>query len=141
VIEVRDGTALTECFGQTREVSLLLLEDQDVAVGDYLLIQAGGFAFERVEMQRAEEALALMQQLMTQGDDARSWESQHDHHHHHPHRKAPFESTRTTPVNWSSRPTSGWLSNAWPMCPSSIRRCRSRRSTSSAGKGTGWASW
>ena len=73
VIEVRDGTALTECFGQTREVSLLLLEGEDVAVGDYLLIQAGGFAFERVETQRAEEALALMQQLMTQGDDARSW--------------------------------------------------------------------
>ena len=42
-------------------------------MGDYLLIQAGGFAFERVETQRAEEALALMQQLMTQGDDARSW--------------------------------------------------------------------
>ncbi|MBK6293180.1 MAG: HypC/HybG/HupF family hydrogenase formation chaperone [Rhodoferax sp.] len=73
VIEVRDGMALTECFGQTREVSLLLLEDQDVAVGDYLLIQAGGFAFERVETQRAEEALALMQQLMAHGDDARSW--------------------------------------------------------------------
>ena len=73
VIEVRDGTALTECFGQTREVSLLLLEGEDVAVGDYLLIQAGGFAFERVETQRAEEALALMQQLMTQGGDARSW--------------------------------------------------------------------
>ena len=73
VIEIRDGTALTECFGQTREVSLLLLEGEDVAVGDYLLIQAGGFAFERVETQRAEEALALMQQLMTQGGDARSW--------------------------------------------------------------------
>ncbi|MDP2370681.1 HypC/HybG/HupF family hydrogenase formation chaperone [Rhodoferax sp.] len=73
VIEVRDGTALTECFGQTREVSLLLLEGEDVAVGDYLLIQAGGFAFERVETQRAEEALALMQQLMAQGDDARRW--------------------------------------------------------------------
>lgn len=25
VIEVRDGTAITKCFGQTREVSLLLL--------------------------------------------------------------------------------------------------------------------
>lgn len=73
VIEVRDGTALTECFGQTRDVSLLLLEGEDVAVGDYLLIQAGGFAFERVESQRAHDALALMQQLMTQGDDARSW--------------------------------------------------------------------
>ncbi|MCK9388948.1 MAG: HypC/HybG/HupF family hydrogenase formation chaperone [Sulfuritalea sp.] len=72
VIEVRDGTAITECFGQTREVSLLLLGDE-VAVGDYLLIQAGGFAFERVETERAEEALALMQELMAEGGDARSW--------------------------------------------------------------------
>ncbi len=72
VIEVRDGTALTECFGQTREVSLLLL-DEEVAVGDYLLIQAGGFAFERVEVARAEEALALMQELMAQGAQDRNW--------------------------------------------------------------------
>lgn len=72
VIEVRGGMALTECFGQTREVSLLLL-NEDVAVGDYLLVQAGGFAFERVDRARAEEALALMAELMAQGDDARSW--------------------------------------------------------------------
>lgn len=72
VIEVHDGMALTECFGQTREVSLLLL-NEDVAVGDYLLVQAGGFAFERVECARAEEALALMTELMAQGNDARSW--------------------------------------------------------------------
>ena len=84
VIEVRDGSALTECFGQVREVSLLLL-DGEVAVGDYVLIQAGGFAFERVEPARAEEALALMAELLAQGDaaapgdtpmpgnDARTW--------------------------------------------------------------------
>ena len=72
VIEVRDGVAVTECFGQTREVSLLLMNDE-VAVGDYLLIQAGGFAFERVEPDRAEEALALMQELMAEGGDARRW--------------------------------------------------------------------
>ncbi|MCM2287550.1 MAG: HypC/HybG/HupF family hydrogenase formation chaperone [Sulfuritalea sp.] len=72
VLEVSDGTALTECFGQLREVSLLLM-DEDVAVGDYLLIQAGGFAFERVEAARAEEALALMRELMEQGGDAREW--------------------------------------------------------------------
>jgi len=72
VLEVSDGTALTECFGQLREVSLLLLTEE-IAVGDYLLIQAGGFAFERVERERAEEALALMEELMTQGGDARSW--------------------------------------------------------------------
>jgi hydrogenase expression/formation protein HypC len=72
VIAVRDGTAVTECFGQTREVSLLLL-DEEVAVGDYLLIQAGGFAFERLEVARAEEALALMQELMAQGAQERNW--------------------------------------------------------------------
>lgn len=72
VIEVRDGMALTECFGQMREVSLLLLSEE-VAVGDYLLIQAGGFAFERVEVARAQESLALMQELMAQGEDARRW--------------------------------------------------------------------
>ncbi len=72
VIEVREGMAVTECFGQVREVSLLLM-NEDVAVGDYLLIQSGGFAFERVEAERAEEALALMRELMEQGGDARSW--------------------------------------------------------------------
>ena len=72
VLEVNDGTALTECFGQIREVSLLLMTEE-VAVGDYLLIQAGGFAFERVDPERAEEALALMEELMMQGGDARTW--------------------------------------------------------------------
>jgi hydrogenase expression/formation protein HypC len=47
--------------------------NEDIAVGDYLLIQAGGFAFERVETQRAEEALALMEELMQQEGDARRW--------------------------------------------------------------------
>lgn len=72
VIEVRDGTAVTECFGLRREVSLLLL-DEEIAVGDYLLIQAGGFAFERIESARARESLALMQELMAENDDARRW--------------------------------------------------------------------
>jgi hydrogenase expression/formation protein HypC len=72
VIEVGDGTAVTECFGQSRTVSLLLLADE-VKVGDYLLIQAGGFAFEVIEAARAQESLALMQDLMTQHDDARQW--------------------------------------------------------------------
>lgn len=74
VIELREGIAVTECFGQVREVSLLLMEE-DVAMGDYLLIQAAGFAFERVDPVRAEEALSLMRELMDQGGDARNWGS------------------------------------------------------------------
>lgn len=68
VIEIRDGMAVTECFGQTREVSLLLMAEA-VAVGDYLLIQAGGFAFERVDAARAEESLALMEELLALGGE------------------------------------------------------------------------
>ena len=72
VLEVHDGLALTECFGQQRQVSLMLL-DEAVAVGDYVLSQAGGFAFERIEPERAREALALMEKLMAEGADARQW--------------------------------------------------------------------
>jgi hydrogenase expression/formation protein HypC len=69
IIEIRDGMATTECFGQRREVSLMLMTEE-VAVGDYVLIQAGGFAFERVDRQRAEESLALMTELLESGGDA-----------------------------------------------------------------------
>ena len=72
VIEIKDGMAVTECFGQTREVSLLLMTE-DVALGDYLLIQAGGFAFERIDAERAEESLALMAEILGQGGDACTW--------------------------------------------------------------------
>ena len=72
VLEVRDGMALTECFGQQREVSLLLMDDE-ILPGDYLLIQAGGFAFEKVERERALDALVLMREMLAQGGDAREW--------------------------------------------------------------------
>ena len=72
VLEVRDGMAVTECFGQQREVSLLLMTEE-VAVGDYVLIQAGGFAFELIDAARAQESLVLMEELMTMDTDQRSW--------------------------------------------------------------------
>lgn len=72
VVRVVDDTAIVECFGQYREASLLLLGEV-VSVGDYLLIQAGGFAFERIDPERAEETLALMADLLARGDDALSW--------------------------------------------------------------------
>ena len=72
VVSLADGVAVTECFGRRREVSLLLL-DEEVAVGDYVLVQAGGFAFERMEATRAQAALALMQDLLSRGDGERHW--------------------------------------------------------------------
>lgn len=66
VIRVDGDMAVTECFGQQRTVSLMLMTEE-VEVGDYVLIQAGGFAFERVETERAEESLALMLELLESG--------------------------------------------------------------------------
>ena len=74
VIEIDGDMATVEAFGETRQVSLLLMPEE-VSLGDYLLIQAGGFAFERVEAERAEESLRLMRELMEQGtDDVRAWQ-------------------------------------------------------------------
>ncbi|HZV55854.1 MAG TPA: HypC/HybG/HupF family hydrogenase formation chaperone [Rhodocyclaceae bacterium] len=73
VIELDGDMATVEAFGQARRVSLLLM-NEDVILGDYLLIQAGGFAFERVEIGRAEEALRVMAEMMAAGStDVRAW--------------------------------------------------------------------
>jgi hydrogenase expression/formation protein HypC len=70
-----DGDMATvEAFGQTRRVSLLLLSEP-VAVGDYLLIQASGFAFERIAPDHAQASLRMMQELMAHdGADVRAWQ-------------------------------------------------------------------
>jgi hydrogenase expression/formation protein HypC len=74
VIQLDGDMATVEAFGETRQVSLLLMPEP-VAMGDYLLIQAGGFAFERVEPDRAEESLRLMQELMALGtEDVHAWQ-------------------------------------------------------------------
>jgi hydrogenase expression/formation protein HypC len=63
VVELDGDMATVEAFGEERRVSLLLMQEE-IALGDYLLIQAGGFAFERVEPDRAEESLRLMAELI-----------------------------------------------------------------------------
>jgi hydrogenase expression/formation protein HypC len=77
VVAIAEGAATVECFGQQREVSLLLMEEP-VAIGDYLLVQAGGFAFERMDAAAGEAALALMQELLARDDtaSARRWGSE-----------------------------------------------------------------
>ena len=55
VLEVDDLMAVVDSAGERRKVSLILMHE-DVAVGDYVLIQHGQFAFERVDAERAREA-------------------------------------------------------------------------------------
>ncbi len=74
VVELAGGAAIVECFGQRREVSLLLV-DEPVAVGDYLLVRSGGFAFERMDAAAGAAALATMRELLQSGGaaSAREW--------------------------------------------------------------------
>lgn len=62
VVAVASDMATVEAFGKQRNVSLLLMNDA-VNLGDYLLVQAGGFAYERVEHDAALQALQLFDEL------------------------------------------------------------------------------
>ncbi len=73
VLEIDGLVAVVDSAGEQRKVSLLLMHE-DVAVGDYVLIQQGSFAYERVDAERARETLALMQEIFAQGgSDVRLW--------------------------------------------------------------------
>ena len=65
IIAIAGEMATVECFGEQRDVSLMLIGDT-VALGDYVLVQAGGFAFERIEQEAAQESLKLFSSLMGQ---------------------------------------------------------------------------
>jgi hydrogenase expression/formation protein HypC len=73
VLEIDDLMAVVDTAGEQRKVSLILMHE-DVAIGDYVLIQQGSFAYERVDEARAREALALMEEVFAQGPaDVRAW--------------------------------------------------------------------
>lgn len=63
VVALNGEMATVECFGERREVSLMLLAEAP-ALGDYLLVQAGGFAYERVASSAAHTALQTLSEMM-----------------------------------------------------------------------------
>ncbi len=65
VIAVDGLMATVESLGQQRDVSLILM-DGVVELGDYLLIQVGNFAVEKIEPERAHEALDYLAELEQQ---------------------------------------------------------------------------
>jgi len=64
-----EGFATVECFGAERVVSLMLMEEP-VALGDYLIIQSGSYAMEKVEPEAALESLAYMETILAEGGGA-----------------------------------------------------------------------
>ncbi len=65
VIALAGEMATVECFGEQRDVSLMLMESP-LELGDYVLVQAGGFAYERVAPSAAQEALTLFSSVLGQ---------------------------------------------------------------------------
>jgi hydrogenase expression/formation protein HypC len=63
VISIDGDQAMTEVDGVKREASLMLL-DQDVVVGDFVIIHAG-FAISKLDQEDARETLALMREVFT----------------------------------------------------------------------------
>ena len=62
VIQVCGLNALVERYGEQLEVSLLLLEEA-VAPGDYLILQARAWAVEKITIAQAREAYRLFDEL------------------------------------------------------------------------------
>ena len=63
VISIEGDQAMTEVDGVKKEASLMLL-DQEVAVGDFVIVHAG-FAISKLDEEDARETLALMREVFT----------------------------------------------------------------------------
>jgi hydrogenase expression/formation protein HypC len=66
VIGIENGMVTVECFGIRRQASLLMMDEGEVQLGDYVLIQAGGFVAEKVEKTIALETQAMMAEALAQ---------------------------------------------------------------------------
>ena len=65
IVALAGDMATVECFGEQRDVSLMLIESP-LALGDYVLVQAGGFAYERIEPSAAMQTLELLGSVLGQ---------------------------------------------------------------------------
>jgi hydrogenase expression/formation protein HypC len=61
IIRVKNSTATIDVYGAQRDISLLLLEDE-VNIGDYVLVHAG-FAIQKIQKDIAEETLGLFKKI------------------------------------------------------------------------------
>ena len=73
VVDVDAASALVDTLGTRRRVSVLLL-DEPVAPGDWVLVRMGEYASERIDEERAREALAFIASLSAaDAADVRAW--------------------------------------------------------------------
>jgi hydrogenase expression/formation protein HypC len=61
IIEINNSMATIEVYGAQRDICLMLLED-NVHIGDYVLVHAG-FAIQKIQEKEAVETLKLFDQF------------------------------------------------------------------------------
>lgn len=69
---IQDDMATCRIGEETRIEASLMLLDEEVAPGDYLLIHAG-FALQKLKPEEAEETLRLLRELADSEDGYASW--------------------------------------------------------------------
>lgn len=67
IIKIDNSRATIDVYGAQRDISLLLLEEP-VNIGDYVLVHAG-FAIQKLQEQDAKETLALFDQYLEAIDE------------------------------------------------------------------------
>jgi hydrogenase expression/formation protein HypC len=67
VVSIEGEVAIAEIDGVKREASLMML-NEDVNIGDYVLIHAG-FAISRLDEEEALETLAIMRECLELGQE------------------------------------------------------------------------
>jgi hydrogenase expression/formation protein HypC len=60
IVNVKDTTAIVDVYGAQRAISLLLIEE-NVDIGDYVLVHAG-FAIQKVQEEYAKETIEMIKQ-------------------------------------------------------------------------------
>jgi hydrogenase expression/formation protein HypC len=63
ITDIQDFNARCEAKGVTREVSLFLLQHEDVQVGDYVMVHVG-YAIEKMTEQEAHSAWEVYDEML-----------------------------------------------------------------------------
>jgi hydrogenase expression/formation protein HypC len=63
VVEIKGYTALCEAKGVQREVSLFMLQDEPVGVGDYVMVHVG-YAIQKMTEQEARSVWELFDAIL-----------------------------------------------------------------------------
>lgn len=67
IVEIDGFNARCEAKGVEREVSLFMMQDQGIAVGDYVMVHVG-YAIQKVTPQEARSTWELIDQVLDEQD-------------------------------------------------------------------------